>query len=175
MTRTEAAKVARAAKALRTPSLQERFWSKVSIRGDDECWPWMAGRRRLCMGYGAFWSDGRHVQATHMAVILSGGSVPNGLMVLHKCDNPACCNPRHLRVGTHAENMNDKVERGRQAKGERSPKAKLTEEQVAFIRSHKESGVKRLQVGVAAQLAERFGVSKRYISELFKRGWGAVQ
>lgn len=172
MTRAEAAVLARQAKTLKTPPLQDRFWSKVDRRGDDECWPWIAAKRDSKRGYGAFWYQGRHRQATYMALILSGATVPDGLMVRHECDNPSCCNPKHLLVGTHADNMADKTARGRQVRGERSAKAKLTREQVDFIRAQKPDGVKQLKRGAAAEIAKRFGISKQYVSEVFKRGWG---
>lgn len=166
MNRAEAAVLARAAKAARGPSLEERFWSKVEIRGKDECWPWKAAPRRKDQGYGAFWMDGRHHPAHKVASVLSGVVVPEGMDVCHHCDNPPCCNPRHHFVGTTQENTADKVSKGRQAKGLAFPRAKLSEQDIAFIRSHKPPGVKRMAIGMPAILAAQFGISRQYVSEI---------
>jgi hypothetical protein len=148
-----------------------RFWSKVDKRKNDECWPWLASARKKNEGYGAFWLDGRHQPASRVALLVSGVDVPAGMVVCHRCDNPTCCNPAHLFVGTPLENNKDKIEKRRDTRGERSPHAKLTAEQVAFIRSFKPPGVKRVQAGLPSKLAVQFGISRQYVSELFKRGW----
>ena len=87
----------------------ERFWSKVEKT--DGCWIWMASRDPK--GYGTFGFEGRVHKAHRVAYILAFGEVPNGAHVLHSCDNPHCVNPSHLRPGTHTDNMQDKVLRGR--------------------------------------------------------------
>lgn len=90
----------------------QRFWSYVQIRGETECWPWSGAK--TSDGYGSFKiTSYRCATASRVAMILSSGDEPAGLQVLHRCDNPACCNPAHLRFGTVAENMRDKVLRGR--------------------------------------------------------------
>ena len=172
MNRIEAAVIARAAKAEKTGTPQERFWQKVDKKGPDECWPWTAAVRNPKEGYGAFWLDGRHQPANRVALLFSGVDVPSGMVACHRCDNPGCCNPAHLFPGTPKANNDDKVAKRRHAAGDSHGMAKLTQQQVAEIRAHRPPGVKRLAPGIPERLAERYGVTKQYISELFKRNWG---
>jgi len=94
-------------------TLEQRFWRKVDRRGPDECWPWTGGKTPC--GYGLIRSSGHgHLRQTHrVSWILANGSIPRGMCVLHSCDNPPCCNPAHLWLGTHAENMADRDAKGR--------------------------------------------------------------
>ena len=117
--------------------LMERFWSKVDIKSDNECWPWTAAVRNKKEGYGAFWYHGRHHPAQRIALFLSTGVLETILEVCHKCDNPGCCNPSHLFTGTHKENNDDKVAKKRHAFGERCGTSLLTEKQVLEIRDLK--------------------------------------
>lgn len=95
-----------------------RFWTKVNVSGGPEaCWPWIAGR--FASGYGAFKRGDKIVRAHRVAYELYRGPVADGMHVLHSCDNPVCCNPRHLRVGTHGDNMRDRQARGLYPKGRR--------------------------------------------------------
>ncbi len=129
----------------------ERFWSKVDRRGPNECWPWLAGVFRERGGYGAFRHNGKATGAHRVALALSGGRAPAGAVVRHACDNPICCNPAHLLIGTHGDNVADKVSRGRQLRGERVSTHILTNEDVAFIRASALS---------QSALARMFGVSQ---------------
>lgn len=107
----------------------ELFWSKVDASG--ECWLWVGTLNRR--GYGHFPTGKRHGlshTAHRSSWIIHHGPIPEGLHVLHRCDNPSCVNPDHLFLGTHRDNMKDMKEKGR-AKGP----AKLTETQVRGIRS----------------------------------------
>lgn len=164
-------------------SEKSRFWSKVSVRSGDECWPWMAGLKSG--GYGNFFIAGR-LRATHrVAFTIAKGSIPHGLSILHSCDNPRCCNPQHLRAGTAQDNANDKIARGRQAKGDRTgarlhPEtvrrgeahhwARLTEPMVRQIRHARDVlGLKYHAI------AARFGISvpNAYVVAT-RRGWAHV-
>lgn len=112
---------------------EERFWSKIDVRGPCECWMWRAGTNGN--GYGhILWGEKREL-AHRVSYSLANGPIPGGLHVLHKCDTPLCVNPAHLFVGTHTDNMRDKVDKGRGTKGESVPQSKLTEEDVTNIRS----------------------------------------
>jgi len=94
----------------------ERFWEKVAISGPDDCWEWQGatgGNSVAGVSYGSFHFEGQTSRANRVAYILHNGDIPDALHVRHRCDNPSCCNPAHLELGTHADNMRDMVIRGR--------------------------------------------------------------
>lgn len=93
-----------------------RFWSKVAIGAENECWPWLRGRNRKKNGvltYGLYTYQGRGYPAHRYIYWKLNGDIPEGLIVRHRCDNPPCCNPDHLEVGTYLDNSNDCTERNR--------------------------------------------------------------
>lgn len=167
LTRKEILDQARAKWHATKPSPEERFWAKVDIRGEDECWPWKASVRRKDEGYGAFWMNGRHHPSNRIALQLSGVDVPENMVACHKCDNPRCCNPRHLFVGTPLQNNDDKVLKGRHSKGSTHGMAKLTDEQIAEIKRHKPPGVKKVRAGLPQELANKFGITRAYVSVVY--------
>lgn len=85
-------------------SPEQRFWSKVDKRNDDECWEWHGCRHPV--GHGRFnqGKDG-HIYAHRFSYRLAHGSLPNGLVIHHKCFNPPCVNPKHLEAITHGDNL----------------------------------------------------------------------
>ncbi len=138
--------------------LARRFWAKVDRRGPDECWPWTGSTRRK--GYGKIrrpGADGGWVSAHHVAWELVHGPVPDGKQVLHRCDNPPCCNERHLFLGDNDANVADKVAKGRQCSGVRNGQAKLDETRVLAIRRRHTAGE-----GIKP-LARAYGVSPRTV------------
>ncbi len=89
----------------------EHFWRRVRRGKPDECWPWQ--RAKSPQGYGSLWQSGTTVEAHRVAYELARGPIPDGMIVLHSCDNPSCCNPAHLRLGTYKDNSEDCFEGGR--------------------------------------------------------------
>lgn len=98
-------------------SLADRLWEKVDKSGGpDACWLWTA--RRGPDGYGQIKVDGQGRQAHRVVMELTlGEAVPKHLYVCHRCDNPPCCNPAHLFVGTPSDNQRDSVAKGRHGGG----------------------------------------------------------
>src|SRR6266542_5251028 len=97
-----------------------RFWARVDRSGGpNACWPWTGGRIIKGSGYGQFILHGKHTTAHRAAFELTYGAVLPGMQVCHTCDNPPCCNPKHLWVGTPADNMTDRIRKGRGSKGGR--------------------------------------------------------
>lgn len=97
--------------------LSDRWWAKVDVRGPDECWPWRGAYGGKSGRYGLLRLPGREggtTTAHRVGWTLLNGPIPEGLHVLHRCDNPPCCNPRHWFLGTNQDNVDDKVAKGRQ-------------------------------------------------------------
>ena len=95
-----------------TKADRERFWNKVAQDSAIECWPWRGGR--FAKGYGAFyWPGFKPGYAHRFAWLIHHGSVPADKVVMHTCDNRACVNPGHLRLGSFADNTQDSVSKGR--------------------------------------------------------------
>lgn len=93
-------------------NLHERVRFHVDASaGPDACWPWTAGKANG--GYGAIRYNGSIYRAHRIAWTIANGAIPQGMLVLHKCDNPPCCNPAHLFIGTHKDNSQDMARKGR--------------------------------------------------------------
>jgi DNA-binding transcriptional regulator YiaG len=110
----------------------KRFTDKIRINEETGCWEWTAGRHKD--DYGRFSLNGKQERAHRAAWIIFIGDIPSKLKVCHHCDNPKCVNFSHMFTGTHRDNMIDKVNKGRQSKGETHGNSKLTEEQVLEIK-----------------------------------------
>jgi hypothetical protein len=108
--------------------IADRFWEKVDVRGPTECWPWLAaggraGCGRLRIGNNRW---GRLVNAPRVAWFISRGEwPPENKHVCHRCDNPPCCNPAHLWLGTNSDNQRDCVTKGRKPRRYRKNRSTL--------------------------------------------------
>lgn len=108
--------------SLRTADPRERFWSKVDRSGGPSaCWPWTSAFKgqgyREGRAYGGFSLYGKYVSAHRLAYELSIAPIPDDLHVMHLCDEPSCCNPLHMSLGTAADNLGDMALKGRGTAG----------------------------------------------------------
>lgn len=152
-------------------SVAERFWSKVGETSDTDCQPWLSATN--AKGYGLVHYKRRSTLAHRVAWELTQGPIPTGLCVLHRCDNPACCNPTHLFLGTNRDNVADRHAKGRNGHlpGEHHGRAKLTNAQAHEIRERYAAG------GVSLRsLAADYGVHNSRIGRIVKgQAYNAAQ
>lgn len=151
-------------KAKGTRDVYQRLWARVDRGAPHECWPWLGYCRPS--GHGQIGRGGR-LDGTHrVAWEWANGAIPVGKLVRHSCDNPPCCNPAHLLLGTIVDNARDAVERNRVARGFRLPHTRLSDEDVRSIRTgywrHKNSSNAR-------ELAAHFGVTPEHITAIVRR------
>ncbi|MCK5602096.1 HNH endonuclease [Candidatus Pacearchaeota archaeon] len=138
--------------------LEERFWNKVSI--GRHCWKWNGATTKKRKGYGVIKINGKDRILTHrLSWELHYGIIPDGMKVLHTCDNSLCVNPQHLFIGTQADNVADMVKKGRlvinRLKGINHPKAKLNSQDIVEIRKDQRP---------QSQIAKDYNVSQATIS-----------
>jgi hypothetical protein len=152
-----------------TKRREDRFWKKVDKSG--ECWIWTG-----CVdvtGYGVVGVNAYPMKSHRFSWVITNGPVPDGLFVLHKCDNRVCVNPDHLFLGTHQDNMADRDKKGRQIHGERHASSKLTELQVADIRRRY---VKGCRVNGIRPIARELGMSRSSVrSAIMGSSWKCVK
>ena len=166
-------------------SVEDKFWSFVIKT--NTCWQWTGNL--VGMGYGSIttWHKGKckgH-RAHRVSWMLHFGEIPKGLNVLHKCDNPACTNPEHLWLGTHAENVADKVKKHRQARRDTHGSKTMPHK----IRRGIDHWMARLSIddiikirntdtsirGTRTALAKQFKVSKTQIMRILARtSWKSI-
>lgn len=142
---------------------QERiqaFWNKIIITADDnQCWLWIASSHK--QGYGWFGTELAHRIAWSYPDYL----IPDGLCILHSCDNPKCCNPKHLFLGTQLENIQDKVNKNRQSKisGEKHHSCRISDKQIEEIRErYAKGGV--LYKTIAQDMGIAIGTVGRFVT-----------
>ena len=130
-----------------------RFWSKVAVTPQStDCWLWRG--YTTPEGYGQMRLPDGAIDAHRLSMEMAVGGLDKDVVVRHKCDTPLCVNPLHLETGTHADNVRDRVIRGRTARGTKNGRALLDEEKVRIIRSSPFTN---------AKLAVIYGVSKEAI------------
>lgn len=133
------------------------FWEQLNHLPNG-CWEWKKGKDYD--GYGLTSFERKIIKAHRLAYLLKYGEIPQGMQVLHKCDNPPCCNPEHLMLGTTKDNMRDAHQKGRLAgrgrnfgmtkrRGELHPTATITNEQAKEIRARFLAGEKVADIGRA--------------------------
>ena len=138
----------------------KRFWNKV--KKSDKCWLWKGstnGNRAV------FTISGKTHPASRIAYLITKGPIPEGLQVCHHCDNGRCVNPDHLFLGTHKENTQDMINKGRHwvQSGDKHYKAKLTDVQISELRTEAASGIPR------SELVRKYGVSQPYVSRIINK------
>lgn len=149
-------------------TVEQRFWAKVDGRGPDDCWEWTGWRHQF--GYGLLGvrkrddSGPTSALAHRLSWEFANGPIPDGMWVLHRCDNAPCCNPAHLFLGTHQDNMDDMASkrRAKAPRGERQHLAKLTAQDVLQIRARCPQETRRA-------LADEFGVAVGTIHQIVNR------
>ncbi len=155
-------------------SWEERFWAKVERRRKNQCWLWLASLRGR--GYGQFGGPlchGAHGAAHRISWLIHFGPIPDGLFVLHHCDNPRCVNPSHLFLGTHQDNMADRDAKNRVAHGERHYRATTSAAKVGMARRMFSAGSSIAEITAATSLSRR--ILKRVIEgKQWKRAPGPI-
>ncbi len=115
-----------------TESDRARFWERVT-KMEGGCWNFQTKDENTV--YGRFSAAGRTLVAHRVAYLMTHGSIPDGKVLIHSCDNPMCCNPAHLSVATQSENMVDMVsKKRREYEGSKNPSSDFTEEDVLNIK-----------------------------------------
>jgi hypothetical protein len=133
--------------------ISARFWKNVNCGLSLQCWRWRS-RSQHC-GYGWFGVRGQSFTSNRIVWLLVNGVIPDGLFVCHSCDIRLCCNPGHLFLGTHLDNMADRTSKGRAPRGSRCGVSKVTEADVIQMRNLREVGL------TFKRLGEMFGISDK--------------
>ena len=151
----------------------EILWEHVSKT--DGCWEWIGRRNKK--GYGLATNSGRLlcsgnvVKAHRLSWFIHNGPIPEGMLVLHRCDNPPCVRPDHLFLGTHQDNLLDSMSKGRRMpnKGELNGRSKLCTDDIPAIRELINSGISRREI------SRKYGVNESTIRRIARnRGWTHV-
>lgn len=162
-----------------TPDEVASFWLNVDRSDPNGCWEW-TGRRKPA-GYGSLFIRGKNLVAHRVAWRLVCGPIPPGMFICHHCDNPPCCNPDHLFIGTARDNVRDAIAKGRKdykggwpgivRYGEHNYTARLTRNDVQTIRKRYIKGNITYQ-----QLADEYGVTIGHIGRIINRQqWAHVK
>jgi hypothetical protein len=143
----------------------QRMIKSCKLRKATGCWIWQAACN--VYGYGAVRIAGKTKAVHRLAYELANGVTLVGKVVMHSCDTPSCCNPEHLILGSHADNVKDKQEKGRQLRGSQIGNSKLSEDDVLAVR--RDSGTNQ-------KIADSFNISTASVSRIKNRvDWGWLQ
>lgn len=142
------------------------FWSRVDVRNADDCWEWQGARTMARGGYGVVKIHRKQWRTHRLAWKIIHGFVPSEMQVQHTCDNPPCCNPSHLKLGTAKDNVLDMHKRGRAAdhRGENHASSKLVKADILEIRRLYATG--KISYSILGRL---FKVSKMHICRIVNR------
>lgn len=142
-------------------TLEDAFWRRVLTRDIDQCWEFVGASSD---GYGRISFQGRLYSAHRVSWQLHNGTdIPEGMVICHTCDNPPCVNPRHLFLGTPADNVRDAISKGRISFGEKHPMAKLSADDVKEIRRLFSNGMSQVEI------AKIYGKTQGAISNIIRR------
>ena len=133
----------------------DQVWARAKGLPDD-CWDWPGAKTPV--GYGKIGREGKTLYTHRVAYEGANGAIPGGMVVMHSCDNPGCCNPAHLQLGSKADNSADMVSKRRNRAGEDHHNAKLTARDVETIRTRCAAGETQ------RALSREYGVTFQHVS-----------
>jgi len=147
-------------------NIKESVWKQIDKRGEDDCWEWMGYKNKD--GYGRI-SIGRKLYSTHRLVYeLMKGNILHNEVIMHLCNNPSCCNPKHLKCGTQEDNIYQMYEEGRDRhmiqEGELNNNSKLSNEKVIEIRKLYSSGNHSQR-----QIANQYNINQALVSGIINK------
>lgn len=149
--------MAKGRKLMAYEDIERRFWEKVDAESGDNCREYRG--YKLSAGYGMFYDGDKTAGAHRFAWELINGPIPAGMSVLHKCDNPSCCNPNHLYLGTQSDNISDRAKRNSTNQGGQT---KFYEGEIWLIRKLK------IIIGKTSIGKPKYKFSTRYVAKMFK-------
>jgi hypothetical protein len=142
--------------------IEDTFWSMVDCWASDECWPWLKTVDNGGYGHISIKTRIGHMDALahRVAYMLSKGEIPSRQVVMHSCDNPVCCNPNHLAVGSYRDNALDCTNKGRRKITIARTPRKYSDDDVRTMRELANSGVSR------ADIMRRYEIYYVYLSNI---------
>ena len=142
-----------------------RFWEKVDIKGDDECWEWKGSVNTN--GYGMLGIGQSRIVASRMSWVIHHGYLDNRMLVCHFCDNPKCVNPEHLFLGTNSDNIKDMYDKGRREanRGQKCPTSILKDKDVIYMRENYYPRTKETR----DKFARMFGITEGSVQNILYR------